>query len=1014
MAEPHQPPYPLQHPPPSQQHQSMTPWYGMPPHMYQSQQTPALPPQHHAMPWGSTVPTSFPIPPPPADQSYSFVSQPYPVPPPGDFYAPRPHQQQVHHHYPPPPQPAQPQFTYMYGQQDQVWQQANSSWGYQPWPQPAQSSSLSQEEVWAAKARAWAASKAVQDEPRPTAPQSHQDYMFQPQEQHSHVSQQHTLQPPGQETINVPSYQNSAINQGQSAPLGAPSEPSQSLGYSHPTQAMTSSIKPETGLENFEQKVDQTGAQHANDSHTIFRGSQIHDVATSYGVDTAVTGPNSIDRLDPVSESLPKSLSTTSFSQQATHLLPQSQASPLISQPHLPYSDKLSAAAYEPQQQMSSAYIQPSVAVPPQQPLTSGPPQVHHQVQKLPLPAHHQTPASLEIEGEFGLSPGSLQNWAPVAGMPFPPAMGAGTSQFDPLHTPHQAPVPWRPDGQGLQGLGFPSSAPFVVGTGPGVVPGTGPPVRPLYAPDGFIERPKKAAVPSWLREELLKKKAAGLSGNASGMISSDESNRVNGGEPANPSLGQRAGVSDKLRSSSPGMSEDEEEDQEEEIEAARTAAINQEIKRLLTEVLLKVTGDLFKEIAQEVLDEDTDDVLQGMPDERSRANRLASPSSPHVAPSSGRVLVATGKHLGTDDSSKDKGSSDSGEAAGDVLGLGSYASDDETEGAKVQMEAVHHSSFETDKQNMDGMSTADYEHEESANFDRTKLAEASAQCKELNQKVNDIKEQDHPCASDVGQQTGAEGGDDKAQSALIYVNRNEDGTHSNSATAKLPNSLLDKQSRPIHGAADQNSIDLSKKFETKEIAVDIPIKDRKKEDRVEQSVKDVSMKERKREDKPIVDSKSREKDDKLKSKSDASSRERNFDDRMKDSKEVKRARGSESRVRDSSRERRKEKERTKDKLKPREREYDRERKKHDKWEREGRSKRRDDTDKKARHHSTSSSMSPDRDANSSSSSDRSRGKSRARRSSRHHTTAAPSPSRSRKRCVLKFLVFLFSMSSAL
>nr|XP_045088258.1 uncharacterized protein LOC123493446 [Aegilops tauschii subsp. strangulata] len=41
------------------------------------------------------------------------------------------------------------------------------------------------------------------------------------------------------------------------------------------------------------------------------------------------------------------------------------------------------------------------------------------------------------------------------------------------------------------------------------------------------------------------------------------------------------------------------------EVEAARMAAINKEIKRVLTEVLLKVSDDLFNEIATKVMNED-------------------------------------------------------------------------------------------------------------------------------------------------------------------------------------------------------------------------------------------------------------------------------------------------------------------------------------------------------------------------------------------------------------------------
>ena len=72
--------------------------------------------------------------------------------------------------------------------------------------------------------------------------------------------------------------------------------------------------------------------------------------------------------------------------------------------------------------------------------------------------------------------------------------------------------------------------------------------------------------MPSWLREEIMKKKAAGLTGNVpgtgTGMLLSDEHSRGNDGESIIPS-NQRLGFSDKVRGRSPGLSEDEEEDQE-------------------------------------------------------------------------------------------------------------------------------------------------------------------------------------------------------------------------------------------------------------------------------------------------------------------------------------------------------------------------------------------------------------------------------------------------------------------
>ncbi|MCO5604301.1 hypothetical protein L7F22_058466 [Adiantum nelumboides] len=961
----------------------------------------------------------------PSTASTSAASEYGPL---GDFY---PRSQQVQHHYPPPPQPAQPQFTYMYGQQDQVWPQANNSWGYQQWPHSAQATSLSQEEVWAAKARAWAASKAVQDESRPSPnalQQSHQDYMFQPKEQHPTGGSQQSLQPPGQEVASIHSYQSNAINQGQSAQSRGQSEhPLQSLGYSQPTHNSTPSITPELVRESFEQKATQVGGQSlANDSQSIYGSSQVHGAAAKFGLDAVMTGLQG-NESQPLSKKLP---AAPAYTQQTTHLLPQSQASPLISQPLLPYPDKLSTAGYEQQQQMPSTYLQPPPPPPPPNP-QQPPSQLLNQPQKLPLQSHFQASGALEgVEGEFGLSPGSLQNWAPVGGpgMPFPPAMGAGTSQFDSIHTPHQLPVSWRPDASGLQGLGFTNSAPFVVGTSPGLGPGAGLPGRPLFAPENFLERPKKAAVPSWLREELMKKKAAGLNGATAGMLSSDESSRVNGGELAN-SLGQKVGVSDKLRSSTPGLSEDEEEDQEEEIEAARSAAINLEIKRLLTEVLLKVTGDLFKEIAQEVLDEDSDN-SQGTssPDERSRVGMPASPLSPSVSPPpSGRVFVSSGKNPASDDSGEDKENSDSGETAGDVLGLGNYASDDEALEPKVYGAAPHILRTETEKPEMVTSNfVGQAKYEENADTQKGKIADVAFQNNEHLHQSKVIDEdataqethvQQESTALHVDVQNGKLPEEDTGAAQFDvqnptskeiagqsqYVSKQSSSKERSNSVLKSAEKSQDTMSRLVSGKelTVHNSSDISfKKPNAKETSFgrESLIKDRKREEKREDRPKDLSGKERRREEKSTVEPKSKEeRDDRLKSKFETSSKERHLDERAKESREVKRPRGSESRVRDSSRERRKEKDKGKEKLKPRERESDREGKRQEKRDREGRSKRGEGVEKKARHRSTSSSCSAGREGSSSSNSDRGRGRLHTRRSSRHHTSTY-SPGRSRKR----------------
>ena len=124
-----------------------------------------------------------------------------------------------------------------------------------------------------------------------------------------------------------------------------------------------------------------------------------------------MTGPPGTDGLDSVHQLPSQQGSAQMHIQSASHLLHQSQASPLSSQPRFSYTDKPMPHVYEHQQQPPSNY--------------------HQQPPQPPLP-QYQLPVVVEPhEGEFGLSPASLQNWAPVGGpgMPFPPAMGPVTAQ---------------------------------------------------------------------------------------------------------------------------------------------------------------------------------------------------------------------------------------------------------------------------------------------------------------------------------------------------------------------------------------------------------------------------------------------------------------------------------------------------------------------------------------------------------------------------------------------------------
>uniref|UniRef100_A0A1J3G1S9 Uncharacterized protein n=1 Tax=Noccaea caerulescens TaxID=107243 RepID=A0A1J3G1S9_NOCCA len=193
---------------------------------------------------------------------------------------------------------------------------------------------------------------------------------------------------------------------------------------------------------------------------------------------------------------------------------------------------------------------------------------------------------------------------------------------------------------------------------------GTKPPLHPVAAfmDDSYAASsvpPKKAPVPNWLKEELLKNKAS-LGRPSSGSYEERESLDDDVLYRPPEKVDQH---DDKRYSPSKSSDEEEEEEDEDEMDPARAAAINLEIKRVLTEVLKKVTDELFDEIATKVINED-----EAIPkDDTVQSSSLISAADPmHKA--SAKVLVSVeGAHK--------KAGSDS---SADVLGLASYASDDD------------------------------------------------------------------------------------------------------------------------------------------------------------------------------------------------------------------------------------------------------------------------------------------------------------------------------------------------
>ncbi|GAB2297948.1 hypothetical protein Dimus_032032, partial [Dionaea muscipula] len=200
-------------------------------------------------------------------------------------------------------------------------------------------------------------------------------------------------------------------------------------------------------------------------------------------------------------------------------------------------------------------------------------------------------------------------------------------------------------------------------------------------------ERPKKAAVPNWLREEIIKKKSS-ITGSVPNHLKEETQSIEDEAIDKSVGKGDQADSKsiDSLRST------EEEEDDEDYVEAARTVAINQEIKRILTEVLLKVTDELFDEIATKVLSED--DAPVDANHDTFAPNHKLSPSPALPAPKATTKVLIPVKARESD--AEDDGEKTGSGATGNVLGLANYASDDEEEenqslNKPVSSSTLHH-----------------------------------------------------------------------------------------------------------------------------------------------------------------------------------------------------------------------------------------------------------------------------------------------------------------------------------
>ncbi|KAJ6430398.1 hypothetical protein OIU84_021737 [Salix udensis] len=628
-------------PQPQQQQQQVPPTPADPYHYYhQYQQRPPLPPQ----PQGGTSwypnPFQYNPPPPPSHSPSPPPPQqwPPPPPPPSSSYPYPTHLPPQSHHFPPPrpllPPPAQPH--------SQEW--GNPNWEQQQaWEYP---SGRNHVEDWAAKARAWAAAKnsALEDQ----HPQSQFTTGGRSEEQSWYYDQNPQTvdthyQGVQQQPFPATTYQQFPVSAApHQLPVAYPQE-NASFNMGQPSY-VSDRPQPYPG-----------GAATSNASPSVHQ----QEVPSSY---SSVTGKEETgDPKEQLYRSLPLPISSA---QEGQHHLPPSLSaigrSVLTEQPFA-YSNQVA----NPTADLSN------------QPLEFAPGFNcdHDAHAQSSYAAHHDSVGTVKGIGSAAPMP-SISSWTPAVttGVVYPPALPPGPQ--DPTIVPssvsgHAAPPFGNFPGTSFQPPISPGGVPYGLGAGNALHHTAG--FTDAYGVSNFSERPKKASVPNWLKEEIIK--------NASVMTRSSlehprEEIESMEEEVVDKSFekGNQAGS----KSIGSPRSTEEEDDDEDYVEAARTAAINQEIKRILTEVLLKVTDELFDEIATKVLDED-DLIIEVEHQPVTSNQKVPSPSSQATSTpkASAKVLVPVKTKESENEDVNEKSSSSS---PGNVLGLANYASDEDDE----------------------------------------------------------------------------------------------------------------------------------------------------------------------------------------------------------------------------------------------------------------------------------------------------------------------------------------------
>ncbi|XP_009588503.1 uncharacterized protein [Nicotiana tomentosiformis] len=663
-----QQPHPYSSRPPQQQPPLPPPPSMVDPHHHQ--QRPPVPPPGS---WYSNQFQYHPPPPqhsPPSSQPQQWGPPPPPPPPPfpGPSHGPYHIQQQAQAQYPP-PLPPRPQ-SFPHGNQDR----GNMNWGQQQ----SWENSASSNEDWAAKARAWAAANAATD-------YQHQHSQFthdsRPEEQ-SHYYGQYTQSADQHfQDIQQPPVL-PASNQHSMNPVAPPQRAS--FGHSQEPAFFTSG--------------QPTYVPDMRLPYTARDGSFTGDSVASF----PKQGNSSISPLVHQQE-VPSSYSSIAGKEEAGNQNePFYGSSPFGNSTQQHHAQPMPTAPNKPAVTEEHRYVMgPDLS---DQPLDFAPHFNHDHSQ--PYFVRADSGGTVGVADPVSAMPSNYawpSSAAPGAAYsPLPPLPPMG-SQVDPTVigaspvTEHTGPFFGRVQSSSFNPTVPSVGAHFSVGAGAALHP---PAAFPADA-YGISDRPKKAAVPNWLREEIIKKKAV-ITTSAPDVQKEDSQSIEDEGVDKSYRKSDQA----DSKSIDSSRSTEEEDDDEVEVEAARTAAMNQEIKRVLTEVLLKVTDELFDEIATRVLSEEdlTVDVEQQA---GASSQKVSASVQPVTTPkASAKVLIPPKLK---DAHSVDASEKSTSSSPGDLLGLASYASDDEDDNE------IQSSDKQKPKEHANGRS-----HEESEKHDRS------------------------------------------------------------------------------------------------------------------------------------------------------------------------------------------------------------------------------------------------------------------------------------------------------